>query len=288
MTYNRNTYVFLLSILLIWSCTNNRPEKTDEILVPYTDSIVTTITTIDTTSFYPSFHVKDSSWKVALDIQEGFLISYSISYKNKTAITKNVESETPSIGGVDYPEPHYINDTTYFIPNLGASKRGYYEMYIYKNGKHKFHEIITIKNKMIEQIEDVSSVTVDEPTRRPPEILNKFIQSENEIKFSHHVKNFGNPDVGCSQHESDVSFTIPNVADSFCLTNHQLTSISCKYNYFGGLYEEWGSKIIRGTICGKGLENNTWQINASIWIEVHTFPDKKIFEKHIELNEIFN
>lgn len=97
--------------------------------------------------FYPSYYVQDSSWKVGLDIQEGFLLSFTISYKKKASITINTEIETPSTGGVDHPEPHYINDTTYLIPNLGASENGYYEMYIYKNGERKYQEIVTIQKQ---------------------------------------------------------------------------------------------------------------------------------------------
>ncbi|MGE0561095.1 MAG: hypothetical protein AB7O47_04720 [Flavobacteriales bacterium] len=138
--------IIILFVNIFFACQNNQTTESELTIIPdstqvtFTDSI-----SILDSNFYPSYYVRDSSWKVALDIQEGFLLNFTISYKNKISISKNIENEMPPVGGVDYPEPHYINDTTFYIPNLGASENGYYEMFIYKNGERKYQEIITKK-----------------------------------------------------------------------------------------------------------------------------------------------
>jgi hypothetical protein len=137
----------LLSVLII-SCSEPAEISNEGIVVEET-----TVTTIpdtvivleeETTPYYPSFTVEDSSWSVALDIQEGFLLNFTIFYKDGKKLFKDVDNEVPSSGGVDHPQPHFINDTTYIIPNVGSSPLGYYEMLIYKDGTYHFNQIVLV------------------------------------------------------------------------------------------------------------------------------------------------
>ena len=93
-------------------------------------------------SIHPNNLSEDLSWIVSLDIQEGFLISYTITHQSGEEKLFKVDETAPFIGGVDQPEPYFLNDTTYFIPHVGGSSKGYYEMYIYQNGKSEYKEVI--------------------------------------------------------------------------------------------------------------------------------------------------
>lgn len=127
-----------LSIVFI-ACNS---EETDQSRSESTEVTKTTTTTNPLDSLHPEHISEDLSWFVTLDIQEGFLISYTITRQDGKEFVISVEKEDPSTGGVDHPEPHFINDSTYFIPVVGGSPNGYYEMYIYENGTHEFKEII--------------------------------------------------------------------------------------------------------------------------------------------------
>ncbi len=93
---------------------------------------------------YPSPYCIDSSWHVYSDIQEGFFMSYRIAYNNRKDTTVSTDEESPAIGGVDHPEPYYLDSVTYLVPNVGGSPKGYYSLFIYKDGSHKYVENITV------------------------------------------------------------------------------------------------------------------------------------------------
>ncbi|MCB0400911.1 MAG: hypothetical protein KDD41_02430 [Flavobacteriales bacterium] len=91
-------------------------------------------------SIHPNNLSDDLSWIVSLDIQEGFLQSYTITYQSGEELTKDADQRL-TVGGVDYPDPYFLNDTTYFVPNIGASENGHYEMYIYYSGRAEYKEV---------------------------------------------------------------------------------------------------------------------------------------------------
>lgn len=134
------TVILLIPTLFTIACNNNTPNCTNKII-----QTIDTATVKETNSALDSLHPnnlsKDLSWIVSLDIQEGFLLSYTITYQSGEEITKPIDEYVPVIGGVNHPEPHFINDTTYFVPNMGASKNGHYEMYIFYSGRAEYKEI---------------------------------------------------------------------------------------------------------------------------------------------------
>lgn len=128
--------------IIIVACNENGSNDNGVINIVKKDTTTKTIENpLD--SIHPNNLSEDLSWIVGLDIQEGFLLSYTITYQSGNEITKKVKEL--DVGGVDHPEPHFINDTTYFVPNMGASKNGHYEMYIYYSGRAEYKEVITSK-----------------------------------------------------------------------------------------------------------------------------------------------
>ncbi len=132
----KKTIYIIFSILII-SCSskdNNTIEEQDAIEVKVEKKLENALDSI-----HPNNLSKDLSWIVNLDINEGFLQSFTITYQSGEEITKKVDDL--GIGGVDYPDPYFIDDTTYYVPNIGTSKNGHYEMYIYYSGNVEYREI---------------------------------------------------------------------------------------------------------------------------------------------------
>ena len=290
----KRTYIIGLFILLnacndepTHSPIENDPVMIDTLFTELTDAV---LSPKDTTPFYPSYYCADSSWKVALDIQEGFLMNFSIRYKDKSSFFKDVEMEVPATGGVDHPEPHFINDTTYYIPNLGSSKNGHYEMYIYKNKKYEFKEIVTRRTiKSVPAIvEDVNMVSQEDQQAKPPTITNQIIHSQNSIQFKQMVHHHGDPAIGCSSSQTELTLTIASPADSFYFANNELSQVEVHYHLAGGLYDESSATLLRGFVKGVKQTNNSWLIETDIWLLVTSFPNNKTFEKELKLKEIFN
>ncbi len=135
----KNLYLITILLLLL-SCGSDNldPSHTDN-QINTIDSTTTKNSKSALDSLHPNNLSEDLSWIVNLDIQEGFLLAYTITYQSGDEITKQVKDL--DIGGVDHPAPYFINDTTYYIPNIGASKNGHYEMYIYYSGNAEYKEI---------------------------------------------------------------------------------------------------------------------------------------------------
>jgi hypothetical protein len=135
----------LIYILLLFGCGDSDKDIVfiQPIVTPLPENIPDTLSeTKDTTELtYPSFFCLDGSWHVAMDVQEGFFISYTIHYDTGKDTTIFVADSLPISGGVEHPEPHFINDTTYFAPNISSSKKGHFQAYIYKDGSNKYIEV---------------------------------------------------------------------------------------------------------------------------------------------------
>ena len=89
---------------------------------------------------YPSPYCLDSSWRVFYDNIEGFFISYTVKYPSGKDTTVMFDESVPVIGAIDHPGPYYVDSVTYLIPNIGSSKNGYFQLYIYKDGTCKYVE----------------------------------------------------------------------------------------------------------------------------------------------------
>jgi hypothetical protein len=68
---------------------------------------------------------------------------WGIPYKPGKDTTLLVENSIGILGAMDHPNAHLMNDTTYFIPNVGGSSLGYFQLFIYKNGTCKYVEQIS-------------------------------------------------------------------------------------------------------------------------------------------------
>ncbi|MCB0409598.1 MAG: hypothetical protein KDD29_05225 [Flavobacteriales bacterium] len=280
-------FLFLILFLSFFACTTNENiENSIETEVTTIDSVFVEIDSI-TPHLYPSYSVADSSWKVGLEINEGFFESYTICYKDSSCFTTLYDESVPVIGGVDYPPAQFINDTTYHIPNIGSSKNGYFELFIYKNGKCKYNEIILKKSISSVNIEILDEQSYDKETQKPSKIEYKYTNIENSIQFIHSIINYSEPNVGCSGSTSELTFTIPTVNDSFYISGTEVLDIKCSYQFSGGLYDEKGSSITKGVIKGKKQQDNNWHIEAEIYILTNSFPQEETFEKEFKLNNYF-
>jgi hypothetical protein len=137
--------IHLIFILLLFSCGDSDKDVVfiQPIVTPLPENIPDTLSANkDTTEqTYPSFFCLDESWHVTMDIQEGFFLSYTIHYDAGEDTTIFVDNSIPISGGVEHPEPHFINDTTYFAPNNSSSKNRHFQAYIYKDGSSKYIEV---------------------------------------------------------------------------------------------------------------------------------------------------
>ena len=98
--------IFIILLAMLASCaSDNVAEETNTT----TEEEVYEPTENPLDSLHPEHLSEDLSWFVHLDIQEGFLISYTITRQDGEEFIVNVEKEDPSSGGVDHPEPHFIN-----------------------------------------------------------------------------------------------------------------------------------------------------------------------------------
>jgi hypothetical protein len=230
----------------------------------------------------------DTSWNVVLAINEGFFESYTINYSNGKQLTVPVDERIILIGGVDHPPARFINDTTYFVPHIGGSKNGHFELYIYKNGKCKYKEVITRKPSPTIIDEEVEISQAPQPTAKQPEIKTNYIQTATHLKLTKTIKNFGSPSIGCSESQTEINFSVPiNATDTCYIANNDLKNIAFNYHYSGGLYEETSKQLLKGYIKGSKQPDNSWLIESEIWFEVTSFPNKKNFEKKLQFNEIY-
>lgn len=231
----------------------------------------------------------NTNWDVKLAINEGFFESYTINYNNGKQLTVPVDERVPLIGGVDHPPAHFINDTTYFVPHVAGSKNGHFELYIYKNGSCNYKEIITRKPTtpiIIEEEVEISQTP--QPTPKQPEIKNKYTQTATHLNITTTIRNYGKPNIGCSNSHTEINFSIPiNATDTFYIENNDLRNISFNYHYSGGLYEETGKQLTKGNIKGVKQIDNSWVIELEIWFQVTSFPNAKYFEKKLQFNEIY-
>lgn len=92
---------------------------------------------------HPSNLSPDRSWMIDLDTREGNLLSYTIQYQSGESVTKEIDKTIPVTEEVDYSQGKFINDTTYQMSNIGGSKKGHFELYIFKDASFKYieHEI---------------------------------------------------------------------------------------------------------------------------------------------------
>ncbi|MCB9360321.1 MAG: hypothetical protein H6588_03385 [Flavobacteriales bacterium] len=231
----------------------------------------------------------ENSWKVALEINEGYFESYTINYNNGKQLTVPVDNNIPLIGGVDHSSAHFINDTTYFVPHVAASKNGHFELYIFKNGSCRYQEVITRKQKktIIDEVETVIS-QAQQTNQKQPEINNNYTQTATEIKFTRKIIDFGDSSIGCSNSQIEIVFSIPTSAtDTFYMANNDLKTIDFSYHYSGGLYEETSQELLKGYIKGTKQIDNSWLIETDFWFKATSFPQGKEVEKKLKLNEVY-
>lgn len=138
-------------LFFLWSC-NTTHETKKEASLPDTTKIEDSIPIKKqkklTPPVYPAYKVHDRSWSVHLEINEGFFEGYHVYYPDREHIEVLHDESVPVLGGVDYPDPYYIDSITYFIPNVGGSAKGYFQLYIYKDGSCKYNEVILISESL--------------------------------------------------------------------------------------------------------------------------------------------
>lgn len=129
-------YLLLSVILFIVGCQSSPQSEEDKQEKEFTSE---NLSALD--SLHPNNLAEDLSWIVSINDDEGFAQSYTITYQNGEEKTVGIDEFLPIVGGLDHPPAHFINDTTYYVPHLGSSENGHFELYIYKNGTCKYQEI---------------------------------------------------------------------------------------------------------------------------------------------------
>ena len=77
---------------------------------------------------------------VALEVNKGNLLSYTIQYQNGDTLTKKIVKKDAILGNVDYTSAKFLDNNTYQIPNVGSTKKVYFELCIYKDGSYQYIE----------------------------------------------------------------------------------------------------------------------------------------------------
>lgn len=233
---------------------------------------------------YPSDYILDGSWRVYSDIQEGFFLSYTIQYENGKDTTVSVDESSPAIGRVDHPESYYVDSLTYVVPNVGGCNRGYYSLYIYKNGTHQFVENITV----IDNLKKTAGL-FNQPNNKNTEsfIEHTYWASIYHTVFNSYHQEFNSPTTSSLKTSFALSFYIASKIDSFELKDEELKSLNFVYSENSGLGWEEGKGLTGGKVKGNLLPNNTWEIEVDAFIELENELNDEKIERHIKYSQIY-
>lgn len=282
------TLLYFSLIILLFACADDTSK--DFSILKKNDSSANNVAPItskkEDSVIYGENVSPDGSWEIFVNNQEGFFIGYTINYKDGSkSISKKLNSEIEIIGGIDNPGPKWINATTYQLPNIGGTAKGYYELLIYKDGSCKYIEHFA--NLEENSSEETEISTSDNNDKKKPQIENSYSQNENFIVFRQDIKDSGENCVGCSSSETSLSMVIQNVVDSFEFRNEGLSVVKLNYSYSGGLSDFTGEKPFKGFIKGKLLEDNTWKIEIDVWVTTFSYVENEKGKKQIKASGIF-
>lgn len=231
----------------------------------------------------------DGSWQINFNLKEGYFWSYTVVYSTGEIITKKINSEIELIGKMNNPKAKWMNDSTYKIQNIGATKTGHYELIIYKSAACKYIEHFKeeIDSTEVSEItEDVLSTSSTD--NKEPEIINSFSQTDNFIVFTQTLKNYSNLTNGSNSNESTLSIVIQNYTDSFEYNNEALSVVKLNYSFTDGMNEISGDKPFKGTLKGKLLPDKSWKIEMDVWISTFSYVDNEKGKKQLKTSGIFN
>ncbi|PCJ28080.1 MAG: hypothetical protein COA97_02045 [Flavobacteriales bacterium] len=279
-------YTLALFVLLILSSCGNNEEaiktKSSEEETPTLEVLEETIAT-----GYPAKHCLDSSWRVVSDIQEGFFFSYTIYYKSGKDTTVLANDSVPVLGAVDYPPAHYINDTTYFFPNVGGSSLGHFQLYIYKNGTCKYVEQISSSLSSVE-IDSIKEERINPKGKVwHPVIYSTYSVNIESISFRRkatYYPNLNSPDSSSSQL---IRFRVDKTEEQFMVEDHALATIGFFYSEDTPLYYAVGHQPYKGFIKGIKQVDNSWLIEIDLWLNIKKVTDNTKIEKHFQLKDHF-
>jgi len=271
---------FLISFVIItlFSCGNNEDEKRLDPL----EHVTPVEESIEDTVLYPAEYCLDSSWRVSSDVQEGFFLSYTINYKSGKDTTVLLDNNIPIIGGVDYPPAHYINDTTYYVPNIGGSSLGYYQLYIYKNGSCKYVEHIS---ELLSKAE-VDSIKEDRINPKPkewlPVINNTYSINKELILFRRKATFYPNLLSPDSSSSHSIRFKVVKTDSNFIIEGDSLLTTELFYSETSPIHYASGHKPYNGYIKGVKQADNSWLLEIDFWLKLN---GKE--EKHLKFEERF-
>lgn len=134
----RRVLIALVSVVLLWSCEEEEP--VEETTTTQSGKIsIEKSNALD--SLHPNNLAEDLSWIVNIAEVEGIAKSYTITYQNGDEKTELIDASLPLSGKMNGSSAQFINDTTYYIPHIGNSKNGHFELYIYKDGSCEYKEV---------------------------------------------------------------------------------------------------------------------------------------------------
>ncbi len=272
----------LTFLVLLISCENN-----DELIIvePILEELESTsIDNITDSTTYPLDYILDSSWTVASDIQEGFFLSYTISYKSGKDTSVLADENIPLNGGIGHPLGYYINDTTYFIPHVAGSSLGYFQLYIYKNGSCKYEEKIS-ELLSANEIDSIKSERSNPKAKEwHPVINNTFSLTDTSILFRRKVTTYPNLYSPDSSSSRSIRFEVMTTENKFIIEKDSLLSIGFFYSETTPLGYSSGNQP-KGYIRGVKQSDNSWLLEFDLFLK--TKSKLKENEKHIKFKEQF-
>lgn len=229
---------------------------------------------------YPAAYCLDSSWRVFSDIQEGFFMSYTINYTSKKDTTVNIDSISPAIGGVDHPEPYYQDSLTYVVPNAGGCNRGYYTLYIYKDGSYQFVEQISVINSLKKEISESGDKQIDSTFNSYWEsIYHTVFNSSNQVYLAKNTRSI--------KFSNAYSFYIDSKIDSFQVEGRELDKLKFVYSEYTGLYWREGKQPEKGSIKGILLSDKTWLLTIDVFIELQNKINNEKLIRNLKISSKF-
>lgn len=282
----RNIIIIVFSVLFC-SCDSKYHENDRNTI---NKNIIEDIdSSIDNHSFLdnlPEFSIlsNDSSWAIEFFFIEGQLEKYKIYYSDGTS--KNLITKLPNdiIGGMDYSSEIWKNDTTLLLPNIGGTREGSYQMYIYKHGNYYFkHKKKKVQDEILETESGNNSESYNQPI-----IINQstFWRDGEMLKFEYQFSNSGPRDIGCGGSSENWSLFVPANLTEFEFHKQEIEKSKFEYWRSGG--NNFGHLVhtVSGTIKGKYLQENKWEIHLDVKILINDAHGNH--EIQINRNQIFN
>ncbi len=290
MIVSKNIFIIWLLTLFLLSCNQkgnksssnfDKNQRKEELLKSNIDSI-----TLNAFSKFPSNTIRcpDSSFAVDLQFSEKQLDKFIIYYSNDTNYSFSIKLPQNIIGEMNYKTQIWKNDTSLLFPNVGETRDGILQLYIYKHGNYYFKHK---KKKVQDEIFETESVDNSEIYDKPIITEQSTFMREGEmLKFEYHFASSGPRNIGCGGSSENWSLFAPANLTEFEFHKQEIENSKFEYTRSGGNNLGHLVQIVSGTIKGKYLHENKWKILLDLKIIINDARGN--YEIQINRNQIFN